>query len=170
MLGNKIAVVALLLSIALLLLSFVAFDKCSVNPYFISTSIALEADNQMQAINQRIGVQDAILKKKEQVFADSIMGVYDSVSVRNAKNDSLIELLNLESNVFRHNMIDSVSSASQKEISEAIEKFNKKIDEFCKKNGISILFGANSGSIIYGVDTKADKTKELVKYIGGTNE
>ncbi len=161
---NKLSVLALLLSICFLGYAFETLDGNSCNPYFIDSAEVLGADSEMQAINQRIGLQDEILKKKEQVFTDSIMGLFDSLSVRNEKDEALVELLNLESNVYRHNMIDSISKASQAEVEVAIKNFNKNVGTYCKRNGIEILFGSNANSVVYGTGTKADKTKELVKF------
>lgn len=167
---NKLSVLALLLSICFLGYALETLNGNSCNPYFIDSSEVLGADLEMQAINQRIGLQDEILKKKEQAFTDSIIGLFDSTTVRNDKDDALVELLNLESNVYRHNMIDSISKASQAEVAEAIKKFNESVGTYCKRNGIEILFGSNANSVVYGTGTKADKTKDLVKYIGGIHE
>ncbi|MCL4103375.1 Outer membrane protein (OmpH-like) [Fibrobacter sp. UWH9] len=167
---NKLSVVALLLSLLFVGIAFKTLANDACYPYFIDSTEVLAADQEMQAINRKIGLQDEILKKKEQNFTDSIMGLFDSTSVRNEKYDALVELLNLESNVYRHNMIDSISKASQAEVEEAVKKFNEKVAEYCKRNGFAILFGSNDNSVVYGTGTKADKTKELITYIGGINE
>ncbi|WP_141100508.1 hypothetical protein [Fibrobacter sp. UWH1] len=167
---NKLPFFAMLLSIGFLAYAVFFLEKDICNPYFIDSTSALEADALMQNINKKIGQQDEILKKKEQAFTDSIMGLFDSLSVRNEKDDALVELLNLESNVFKHNMIDSISKASQIEITEAVKNFNVKVAAYCKKNGIEVLFGSNDNSVVYGTGTKADKTKELVTYLEGIHE
>lgn len=161
---NKLSAVALLLSLLFVGFAFKTLSNDTCNPYFIDSSEVLGADLEMQAINQRIGLQDEILKKKEQAFTDSIIGLFDSTTVRNDKDDALVELLNLESNVYRHNMIDSISKVSQAEVEVAIKNFNKNVGTYCKRNGIEILFGSNANSVVYGTGTKADKTKELVKF------
>ena len=167
---NKLSLFALAFSLCFLGYAVKKSDGDVCNPYFIDSSAVLEADAQMQSINQRIGLQDEILKKKEQAFTDSIIGLFDSTSTRNEKDEKIVELLNLESNVYKHKMIDSISNASQLEIAAVLKNFNGKVGEYCKKNGISILFGSNNNTIVYGTGTKADKTKELVKYIGGIHE
>lgn len=167
---NKISVLALVLSLFFLGITIKSLDKNACNPYFIDSAAVLEADAQMQNINQRIGLQDEILKKKEQSFTDSIIGLFDSTSTRDEKDEAFVELLNLESNVYRHKMIDSIGKASQLEVEGALKNFNEKVGEYCKRNGISILFGSSNNTVVYGTGTKADKTKELVKYIGGVHE
>lgn len=160
-----LAVVALLVSVASLLWTADLLENRMSGPYFIDSTIALGADAEMQAINQRIGVQDEILKKEEQAFNDSLMKLLDSLSVRRGEEESLMELVNLESNVFRHKKIDSISRASQVEIARSIEHFNSNVKIFCENAGIPVLFGSNNNTVVFGTGKKTDKTNELVTFL-----
>lgn len=167
---KKLSIVALLLSLCFCGFALLTVDGEANNPYFIDSVKVLEENVEMQAINQKIGRQDEILQKKENSFVDSIMSLYKSNPARNINNDSLVELMNLEGNVYRHNTIDSISKASRIEVDEALKRFNDRVGEYCKKNGISILFGSGNNFIVYGTGTKADKTNDLINYFKGKNE
>lgn len=161
-----LVVAALLLSAASVYLAAGLLNNRIQGPYFIDSAAALEADVEMQAVNQKIAAQDAILKKEEQVFNDSLMKLLDSLSVRRGEEESLMELINLESNVFRHKKIDSIGKATHDEVAIAIEHFNGNVKVYCEKAGIPVLFGSNNNTVVYGTGKKSDKTKELVTFLG----
>lgn len=137
-----------------------------LGPYFIDSNEALAADINMKLINQKIAIQDEILKKEEQAFNDSITKLLDTLSVRRGEEEKLIDLMNLESNVFRHKKIDSITKASQMEIEEALASFNNRAKIFCEQKKIPVLFGSSNNSIVYGSKKKADLTNDLIKFIG----
>lgn len=161
-----LCLLALLLSAASFAASVFLLADQKTGPFFIESSKALEADAQMVAINQKIALQDEILKKQEQVFNDSIAKLLDTLSVRRGEEEKLIDLMNLESNIFRHKMIDSISTASHDEVKKALESFNEKAKIFSQKNGIGVLFGSGSNFVVYGTGTKADVTNKLVEFLG----
>lgn len=161
-----LCLLALLLSAASFAASVFLLANQKTGPFFIESSKALEADAQMVAINQKIALQDEILKKQEQVFNDSIAKLLDTLSVRRGEEEKLIELMNLESNIFRHKMIDSISTASHAEVEKAIQSFNERAKAFSKKNGIKVLFGSGDNFVVYGTGTKADVTNKLVEFLG----
>ena len=161
-----LATIALLASLASVYMAVGLLRGHQQGPYFIDSAVALEADAEMQAVNQKIAAQDAILKKEEQVFNDSIMKLLDSLSIRRGEEESLMELVNLESNIFRHKKIDSIGKATHDEVAIAIEHFNGKVKVYCEKAGIPVLFGSNNNTVVYGTGKKSDKTKELVTFLG----
>ena len=162
-----LCLLALLLSAASFAASvFLLVDQKS-GPFFIESSKALEADAEMQAINQKIALQDEILKKQEQVFNDSIAKLLDTLSVRRGEEEKLIDLMNLESNIFRHKKIDSIATESHVEVEKAINSFNERIKVFGQEKNISVLFGSNNNTVIYGSGSKADLTNELINFLGG---
>jgi Skp family chaperone for outer membrane proteins len=169
---NKLllCLLALLFSAASFASSVFLLANQKSGPFFIESSKALEADAQMVAINQKIALQDEILKKQEQVFNDSITKLLDTLSVRRGEEEKLIDLMNLESNIFRHKMIDSISTASHDEVNKALESFNEKAKAFSQKNGIGVLFGSGSNFVVYGTGTKADVTNKLVEFLGREHE
>ena len=162
--------IALLFSIASILSTLFLWNNRLQGPFFIESSKALEANAQMVAINQKIALQDEILKKQEQVFNDSIAKLLDTLSVRRGEEEKLIDLMNLESNIFRHKMIGSISTVSRDEVKKALESFNGKAKAFSQKNGISVLFGSGSNFVVYGTGTKADVTNKLVEFLGREHE
>ena len=161
-----LCVTAMLLSVISLTSSLSLLKGLCSGPYFIDTDATLATDSEMQVINQKISLQDEILKKEEQVFNDSIAKLLDSLAVRRGDEEKLIDLMNLESNVFRHKKIDSIATASHVEIEKAINSFNERIKIFGQEKNISVLFGSNNNTVVYGSGSKADLTKELNKFLG----
>ena len=159
-------IVALLLSMASVLSSIFLKNNHLQGPFFIESSKVLESDLEMQAINQKIAQQDELLKKEEQVFNDSIAKLLDTLAVRRGDEEKLIDLMNLESNIFRHKKIDSISTASRAEVDNALKSFNERVKSFSQKKGIPVLFGSNDNAVVYGTGSKADLTKELIEFIG----
>ena len=78
--------------------------------------------------------------------------------------------MNMESNIFRHKKIDSIATASHVEVEKAINSFNERIKIFGQEKNISVLFGSNNNTVVYGSGTKADLTKELINFLGSENE
>ena len=169
---NKVflCVAAILLSVISLLTSLSLLNNFCPGPYFIDSNAVLAIDSEMQAVNKKIAIQDEILKKEEQAFNDSIAHLLDSLAIRRGNEESLIDLMNLESNIFRHKKIDSIATSSRVEIEKAISSFNERTKRFGLKKRISVLFGASNNTIVYGSGSKADLTKELIKFLGSGNE
>ena len=130
----------------------------------------LESDVEMQKLNQKIAMQDELLKKQEQVFNDSIAKLLDTLSVRRGDEEKLIDLMNLESNVFRHKMVDSISTASHAEVEMVMKSFNERAKAFSEDNGINVLFGTGENFVVYGTGTKADMSKKMIEFLGSTHE
>ena len=86
--------------------------------------------------------------------------------MRRGDEEKLIDLMNLESNIFRHKKIDSISTASRTEVDNALNSFNERIKFFGQKRDIPVLFGSNDNSVVYGTGSKADLTNELIEFIG----
>ena len=161
---------ALTASAISLILSVMLLNERPSGPYFIDSTQALSADPGMLAVNEKNAIQDEILKKNERAYDDSIARLLDSLSVRRGDEEILVDLMNLESNVYRHKKIDSIGAQSRVEVENAIGRFNEKAALFCKKNGIQVLFASSNNTIVYGTGEKADKTDELVKFLGSNNE
>lgn len=162
--------IAVMLSTTSLILSFFLNKDRLQGPFFIESNKVLESDAEMQMINQKIAMQDALLKKEEQVFNDSIAKLLDTLAVRRGDEEKLIDLMNLESNIFRHKKIDSIATASRIEVDKALKSFNNRINEYCQGKEIPVLFGSNNNAVVYGSGTKADLTKEFIKFIGNEHE
>ena len=165
-----LCVIALVLSTISLISSFFLNHNRFQGPFFIESNKVLEADAEMQIINKKIAMQDALFKKEEQVFNDSIAKLLDTLAVRRGDEEKLIDLMNLESNIFRHKKIDSIATATRIEVDKALNAFNERIKLFSQKKGISVLFGTNDNSIVYGSGSKANLTNELIKFIGNQHE
>ena len=165
-----LCVIALVLSTISLISSFFLNHNRFQGPFFIESNKVLEADAEMQIINKKIAMQDALFKKEEQVFNDSIAKLLDTLAVRRGDEEKLIDLMNLESNIFRHKKIDSIATATRIEVDKALNAFNERIKLFSQKKGFSVLFGTNDNSIVYGSGSKADLTNELIKFIGNQHE
>lgn len=161
-----LTVVSLFVAIISLGLSMNLLRHQQQGPFFIDSMATLSADPDMQAVNQRIALQDEELKKNEKAYNDSIARLFDSLSVRRGEEELLVELMNLESNVYRHKKIDSISRASQAELALAIGQFNGKVKVFCEKRGIPVLFASNNNTVVYGTGEKADLTDEYNNFYG----
>ena len=163
---KQLTIISLFLAIASLALSINLLRHQHQGPFFIDSTATLSADPNIQAVNQRIALQDEELKKNEKAYNDSIARLFDSLSVRRGEEELLVELMNLESNVYRHKKIDSISRASQAELALAIGQFNGKVKVFCEKRGIPVLFASNNNTVVYGTGEKADLTNEYINFYG----
>lgn len=162
--------IALFLSAASLAASICLLENRNSGPFFVNANKVLESDVEMQKLNQKIAMQDELLKKQEQVFNDSIAKLLDTLSVRRGDEEKLIDLMNLESNVFRHKMVDSISIASHAEVEMVMQSFNERAKAFSKDNGIKVLFGTGNNFVVYGTGTKADMSKKMIEFLGSTHE
>ncbi len=133
--------------------------------YFIETDVVLEKYSPMVAANESIKLKDQLINEKMKVYEDSLSRLIDSLSIRRGNEESLLSLLNLESNVQRHKMIDSTSKVASDLMKNAVESFNAIAAEFCKKNNIHLLFGTTGNFIVYGSHKKADLTEKFIKYL-----
>ena len=167
---NLLLVISLLVSVSSLVASVALLRDRPSGPFFIDSERSLSADPGMLAVNEKIALQDEILKKNERAYDDSIALLLDSLSVRRGNEETLIELMNLESNVYRHKKIDSIAALSRTELENALGLFNGKAAQFCRKNGIQVLFASSNNTVVYGTGGKADRTDGLVKYLGSNNE
>ena len=165
-----LCLIALLLSAASLAASVWLLKNSAPGPFFIESTKVLEADAEMLAINQKIALLDELLKKQEQVYNDSIAKLLDTLAVRRGDEEKLIDLMNMESNIFRHKMIDSISTASHDEVKKALESFNEKAKTFSQKNGVKVLFGSGSNFVVYGTGTKADLSNKMIEFLGSNHE
>lgn len=163
---KQLTIISLFLAIASLALSINLLRHQHQGPFFIDSTATLSADPNIQAVNQRIALQDEELKKNEKTYNDSIARLFDSLSVRRGEEELLVELMNLESNVYRHKKIDSISKVSQTELAVAIEQFNGRVKVFCEKRGIPVLFASNNNTVVYGTGEKADLTNEYINFYG----
>ena len=95
--------------IAMILISAVVFVFCAFfymnsqnsGPYFVNTEQVLLEYEPLKIANEQIAHKNTLLESKMRVFEDSLGKIMDSLSVRRGAEEELLELLNLESNVFR---------------------------------------------------------------------
>ncbi|MBR5401704.1 MAG: hypothetical protein IK102_07825 [Treponema sp.] len=161
-----LSVISLFVAAVSLCLSISLLQNQHQGPFFIDSKAALSVDPDMLSVNQRIALQDEELKKNEQIYNDSIAKLFDSLSVRRGEEEALVDLMNLESNVYRHKKVDSISRVTQAELAVALDLFNGKIKVFCEKRGIPVLFASNNNTVVYGTGEKADLTNEYINFYG----
>ena len=111
-----------------------------------------------------------MVQKKMSYFDDSLSKILDSLSKGKLDERNLLELLNMESNVARHKMLDSARQVAGAEIQNVYEQFNSVVASFGQQHGFEILFGTASNFVVYGAKGKADKTRDLLRYMGVKDE
>lgn len=154
---------------------FVAFAEHSLScvpegPFFIDSSKVPSQYTPLLSTNRAIGQMEENVKERMRVYDDSISVIISSIDVRDAAKESRLELLNMESDVARHKMLDSVKTGAEQEIREAYAKFDATVAVFCRKHGIGPLFGTASNTIVYGADGRADKTGDFVRFMETNHE
>ena len=145
-------------------------NRMVVGPFFIESEAALASFAPIQNLNQMVKIQDDSIKGMDLLLSDSLTRLSDSLEKNNVEKIALIELLNLESNVKRHKMIDSISVFTKKEMDEVFVLFNTKAASFCKKKNIPVLFSSNANTVVFGVNSKADVTDDLKSFFGEVNK
>lgn len=136
-------------------------------PFFIDTYQTISNSPRIQSINNQIAIQNEAIKRQSLKYSDSIARLLDTLSIKREKQEeTLIELMNLERNIFRHKKIDSLSRESEKQLTLAMQAFNSQIESFCTASGISVLFASNNNTVIFGNGTKADRTQEFNHFVG----
>ena len=166
----KIIFASLLLSIIFVVLIVMTFGNNYRGLFFIDTSLALSRYEPMLSANQTIGTMDDFVRKRMNFFDDSLSKILDSLSKGKLDERNLLELLNMESNVARHKMLDSVRQVAGAEIQNVYEQFNSVVASFGQQHGLEILFGTASNFVVYGAKGKADKTRDLLRYMGVKDE
>jgi hypothetical protein len=166
----KIVLVSLLLSIFFAVLSAKTFlDNCE-GPFFIDTSVVFARYEPLLMANGSIAQMENHVQKRMTRFDDSLSTVLDSLAAGNSDSQNLLELLNMESNVVRHKMLDSVRLAAETKTQDAYRQFDVSVASFCQSEGLKSLFGTASNFIVYGADGKADKTRTMLRYLGVADE
>lgn len=160
-----LTVISLLAAIVSLCLSMSLLPDWNRGPFFIDSNQTLSADPNMQLVNSKIATQDEELKRMDRAYGDSVSKLLDSLSVRRGEEELLLELVNLESNVYRHKKIDSISRIADAEVKIALRQFDAKTKIFCEKKGIPILFSSNNNTVVFGTGEKSDLTGEFVKFL-----
>lgn len=163
---KKITIFSFLLSFAFLALAFQR-PLSSKGPFFVDTSLVLPFFQPMVEGNRVIEEQDRFLKTQMKQYEDSLAVLMDSVAEH--KYLAELELLNLESNVYRHQMITKTSKQAGDILAAAIDSFNLVISEFAQSENIPILFGAQSNFIVYGAGLKADVSTKMQEFVKGKN-
>lgn len=97
------------------------------------------------------------------VYEDSLAVIMDSVAEH--KYLAELELLNLESNVYRHQMIDKTSRRANEILKTSLDSFNLVVARFAKQENIPVLFGASSNFIVYGAGSQADFTSKMQLFL-----
>lgn len=166
----KLAIASLGTSAFFAVFAVNTFSRVSDGPCFIDTSKALSQYAPLLGANHAIGQMEENVKERMRVFDDSISVVINSIETRDLAKESRLELLNMESNVARHKMLDSIKTIAEQEIKASYVKFDAAVAGFCRKHGIGTLFGTASNTIVYGADGRADKTGNFVRFMETNHE
>lgn len=156
------------MSVAVLALSVVCLCRAVPGPYFIDSSRALDKFGPLLSANQVIASRDADIRTKLKVYDDSLAKLMDSASHHRGLSE--MELINLESNVLRYTMTDSVARETKALVASASDSFNVMVAHFSEKEGIPVLFGSSGNTVVFGTGTRADKTDDLLRFMGVKNE
>lgn len=166
----KLALASLLFSILFVAVAMKTLSGGGRDPFFVDTSLALSRYEPMLSANQTIGTMDDFVRKRMNFFDDSLSKILDSLSKGKLDERNLLELLNMESNVARHKMHDSARQVAGAKIQNVYEQFNSVVASFGQQHGFEILFGTASNFVVYGAKGKADKTRDLLRYMGVKDE
>lgn len=163
---NKVLFLSLVAAAAFLAGSVYFSKNTCVGPYFFESESTLASYVPVQQINEKIAKQDAIIKEIEKSYLDSIVGLFDSTDSNQKPSQDMVDLLNLESNIFVHKKTDSLLTSMQADLAFAMKKFDADVALFCQKKGIPVMFSSNGNSVVYGTNSKADLTKDLTNFFG----
>ena len=166
----KIITASFLASLLFMVLAIKTYLSDGDNPFFIDTSEVLSRYEPMLNANRTIGWMDEQIQKRMSVFDDSLAKVLDSLSAGNKSAKDFLEILNMESNVIRHKMVDSIGNIAETMVAGAYNQFDESVASFCQANGIEVLFGTASNFVVYGANGKADRTGALLDYMGVAHE
>lgn len=163
----KLAIASLGVSAFFAVFAVHAFLQTLDGPYFVDTSLIKSRYEPLHAVDVSIGQMEADVQKGMARFDDSLSKLMDSLANGNRKDGELLELLNMESNVARHKMLDSVRIIADMKMREAYGYLDRDIAGYCKRYGVEVLFGTASNTIVYGSGGKSDLTPGLLRYMGG---
>lgn len=164
---NKKIIIVLLFSALAFLMSVNLVVNQEKGPFFINTNQVASAYAPLLSVNENLAKEEQSFNKKLSVYDDSISKIMGSLKNHNDSLESLLQLVNMEMNVYQHKMIDSMLNVSEIQLTLASEKFNQSIAAFCQKIGADVMFDIGQNVVVYGSDTKADKTKELIDFFAG---
>ena len=164
---KKIILVSALLSLVSFALAVcLVFDQTD-GPFFINSNQAIGTYGPMQLLNSQLSEKEKKFNAELSVYEDSVSKVLGLLKVRNDSIEALLDLANMELNIFQHKMIDSVTNSSKSQLDAVSEQFGNAIAQFCKSKNINVLFDAKENTIVFGTNSKADKTSEITEFLSG---
>ncbi|PWJ61118.1 MULTISPECIES: OmpH family outer membrane protein [unclassified Fibrobacter] len=166
---NSLNILALGLSTVFLILAVFFFHQQQEPFAFIDSDQVLAKYEPLLLANDAVRVRDQEIENKMKVYEDSLARLMDSLSVRRGEEEELLNLLNLESNIQRHKLVDSTSIYAQNELKTSIDMFNKMAAKYCKKNKLHLLFSTSNNTIVFGTGSKADVSNSFIKFMEGKN-
>lgn len=142
-------------------------------PVFINTSKVLPEMPVMVAANRSIEEHERSWKDELKRKDDSLTQLVDSMSkvfnesgpVVQSRLKNELDLLNMESNVIRHQGIEKTTAYTKQVMDHALQQGTKMIENFALKHHYPLVFGTPVGVVLYGSDSKADVSKEFVHFI-----
>lgn len=166
---NYSNVFALGLSTAFCVLAVFFYHQQQEPFAFIDSEQVLANYEPLLWANESVRNKDNEIEQKMKVFEDSLARLMDTLSIRRGEEENLLNLLNLESNVQRHKLIDSTSIYAQSELEKSIGMFNKLAADYCKKNNLHLLFSTSNNTIVYGTGSKVDVSDKFIKFMEDKN-
>lgn len=167
---RKLVLLSLVLSVLFVSVAFYGLRTMTIGPFFIESESVLASFRPVQLANRNIELMDADFNAGERAYSDSVIGLYDSTSTQTEYKKNLVELLNMERQVYSLKKRDSIVERMHRDLKASLELFNQESAVFCERNSIPVLFSSNENSVVYGLNTKADLSDELKIFFGGRNE
>lgn len=110
-------------------------------------------------LTKQLEAKDAPMLNKFKMKLDSLHQVYGLIKDEAQRNELGLTIYQFE------NEYKGFSTKSNSDINDLVwTRLNPMIHEYGKKNGFTILFGANGmGNVLYAEETR-DETKKLIEY------
>ena len=140
---------------------------------FVDTQRLMTGFKEANEIDKELRAEETKWRGSLKVLEDSIKAFMDTMSVRYDKADlnerkklqDELSLRNQQANNFERANIRRMQELNQTKMAKVFEKVNLFMKEYGKLHGYPIIFGTVNGSILYGENTAADITYDVVEQL-----
>lgn len=172
---DPLAVLALVLAAAALTLIFWkgGLGGGSRKQAFVDTQRLMLGFKAANLVNKELEVEDLKWKTDLNSMQDSLKSFMDSMTVKFDQSDMKtkramqdeLAVRNQQVNNFRHYHVKKMQEMTSKKMEDVYAKINAFMKEYGANHGYDIIFGTTQGNILYGENTAADITNDVIKGI-----
>jgi Skp family chaperone for outer membrane proteins len=170
---DPVALIALLLAAAALVLIWKSgMVKGNAHKIaFVDTQRLLTSFKEANKVNKELEAADGKWKADFKSMEDSLKAYMDTMTVKfdaadmktKKKMQDELAMRNQQVNNFQRYHVKQMQDMTQDKMKDVYAKINAFMKEYGASKGYDVIFGTTNGSILYGENTQADITDEVIQ-------